>query len=288
MSKKGNTSGDSTVTRVRRLLAPVPIEYHFQVHDACYVKVDPEWGIQRRMNNDLHLVLVKSGHGTYILNKTNEVLERGKVVFVSSCFPHSSFQDKNNPPVIIPLRFGLHDNRTGKSVEQPTSPFAFGVFVSDLQRYLYLFEKIFHLHSAGSESWRTGLCSSLIHQIIHELVFEISDKKGAHDQRIENVRNYIANNPACRMSLDDLAQKAELSRKYFTKLFKKQVGMSPGAFCVHSRCRFAQHLLEDTTKSIKEIAASLEYPDQYSFSKQFKQVVGISPAHYRRQRNIPA
>jgi AraC-like DNA-binding protein len=41
---------------------------------------------------------------------------------------------------------------------------------------------------------------------------------------------------------------------------------------------YAHFLLSETDMSILEISEILSYPDQYSFSKQFKNIIGHNPS----------
>ncbi|MGN0206489.1 MAG: helix-turn-helix domain-containing protein, partial [Muribaculaceae bacterium] len=44
----------------------------------------------------------------------------------------------------------------------------------------------------------------------------------------------------------------------------------------------AKTLLKTSDKNIKEIAAELNFPEQYTFRKYFKHHTGMSPKEYRK------
>ncbi len=44
----------------------------------------------------------------------------------------------------------------------------------------------------------------------------------------------------------------------------------------------AQKMLADNDLSIKEIALELGYSDAYTFSKQFKKLMGLSPTEFKK------
>ncbi len=50
------------------------------------------------------------------------------------------------------------------------------------------------------------------------------------------------------------------------------------------KLRHARELLCETDCKIQNIAAELGYSDQYAFSKQFKEHMGISPSKLRNNR----
>ena len=81
----------------------------------------------------------------------------------------------------------------------------------------------------------------------------------------------------------DVAQNLMLGYETFRKLFKAYVGISPNAYIIQARINCAKSLLLDSAKSINEIALNLGYPDQFSFSKQFRKNCCVSPSEFRNQ-----
>jgi len=86
-----------------------------------------------------------------------------------------------------------------------------------------------------------------------------------------------------RLSSVELAQVVGLSQDYFTRLFKQTYGMSPRKKLVHERIHVASTRLVETQQTITEIAEGLGYTDIYLFSRQFKQITGLSPRKFRQQ-----
>ena len=68
-----------------------------------------------------------------------------------------------------------------------------------------------------------------------------------------------------------------LDRKYFSKIFKKELQMSPNEYLINYRLSRACELMETTTLTIAEIAATVGYDNQFSFSRVFKKYKQISP-----------
>jgi len=280
MSKTYTTS-NTAVDQLAALLARLPSEAHFRVHRAYDITVPPEWQFPHRRNEDLHVVFVRGGTGSYLLDRVHEPLARGKLIFVSNGFPHSGHQARADPPRILPIRFGLYDNRAGRAMVSSRPPFAVAVRVRRVLAIESLFEAHFAHYARGLTALRQGLCGALIHVILAELLLALREGERETDRRLARVREFITNNPADRTPLAGLARMAQLSPKYFSRLFRSQVGLTPATFRVRVRCRHARYLLENTTRSIKDVAHALNYPDPYAFSKQFKQVVGQPPSAFR-------
>ena len=91
---------------------------------------------------------------------------------------------------------------------------------------------------------------------------------------LDNVRN-------CNFDLGLAIAQTGYSSSYFRKLFKEVTGLSPIMYFNRMRIEYAKTLLrQDSTLSIKEIAASSGFPDPYYFSRVFKKITGYSPSDY--------
>jgi AraC-like DNA-binding protein len=105
-------------------------------------------------------------------------------------------------------------------------------------------------------------------------------------QRFLPVITYIEQNLTRPLSLGELTSVLPLQEAYFCDLFSKTMGQSPIDFVNRKRIERAQFLLTQDTRALKEIAARVGFRDVYYFSRVFKKVVGIAPAHYRRQEGL--
>ncbi len=83
------------------------------------------------------------------------------------------------------------------------------------------------------------------------------------------------------LTLDELAKKAHVSASYLSALFKQKTHYSPMQLYTSLKIQKASQLLKVTQTPIKQIAEEMGYPDQYSFSRSFKQVMGTSPKQFR-------
>ena len=84
------------------------------------------------------------------------------------------------------------------------------------------------------------------------------------------------------LKVRQLAQEAGLSEYQFEQRIRKIFGITPGQLIQKARMDEAVSRLASTSESIASVAQACGYADQSSFSRQFKQTVGLSPAEYRR------
>ena len=99
------------------------------------------------------------------------------------------------------------------------------------------------------------------------------------DVGIKILANKITSHPEQELSIKTLAADIFVSKYYLIRKFKSSIGMTPHQFCIQSRIRKSQKLL-DEEKMISRIAAEMGFYDQSHFDKAFQKIVGISPSEY--------
>ncbi|PCJ62635.1 MAG: hypothetical protein COA79_03720 [Planctomycetota bacterium] len=102
-----------------------------------------------------------------------------------------------------------------------------------------------------------------------------------HRKNIELSCKILSSNLENRISLERVAKDVHLSYTYFRRLFKSQMGLSPGEYRIHRRLDRAKAFLLSKNSSIKEISYLLGYPDPFTFSEQFKKFVGCAPKDFK-------
>ena len=83
------------------------------------------------------------------------------------------------------------------------------------------------------------------------------------------------------MSLSKLCQQFNLTETYVSRIIHEQQGESFSSYLQQVRFMHAARLLNDTDRSITDIAAATGYQSINSFGRAFKRVCGFSPAEYR-------
>lgn len=85
------------------------------------------------------------------------------------------------------------------------------------------------------------------------------------------------------LSVDQLAERARMSRRTFTRRFKKATGATVGGWVRHQRLAAAQRLLENTDLPVELIAARAGFGSAVALRQQFREVLRVSPSSYRRE-----
>lgn len=102
------------------------------------------------------------------------------------------------------------------------------------------------------------------------------------DRRIQVVVMLLESNSHQQIGIDDMARLVNLSPGRLAHLFKSEMALSVQQYLTQLRLAKARRQLESSFLSIKEIAASVGFPSVARFVVSFKNLVGTTPAHYRK------
>ena len=106
----------------------------------------------------------------------------------------------------------------------------------------------------------------------------------SHSNVVRCVTDQILRNyPDASFDLNAYLRSLPFSSEYLTRLFKKEMGMTPRQYLVDRRLENAASSLAlmDGSLSISEVARQCGFSDALYFSKVFKQRYGVSPKNYR-------
>jgi len=84
------------------------------------------------------------------------------------------------------------------------------------------------------------------------------------------------------ISVSLLADEMNIDRRYLSRLFKREYGMTMQDFIVASRMKHAAEFLADGY-SVAQSANMTGYTDVFNFSKMFKKYHGVSPSDVKRR-----
>lgn len=95
------------------------------------------------------------------------------------------------------------------------------------------------------------------------------------------LRSWMLDNLAHRQTVDELAQRAHMSRRTFIRRFQQETDTSPMAWLTTARIDWARELLETTAAPIEQVARLSGLGSPAAFRAAFHRHVGTSPADYR-------
>ncbi|EHB56053.1 transcriptional regulator, AraC family [Mycolicibacterium rhodesiae JS60] len=104
----------------------------------------------------------------------------------------------------------------------------------------------------------------------------------ARRQPIRDVQEAIEAEPGAAHSISDLARRAAMSPRHFTRVFTDEVGEAPGAYVERVRTEAARRQLEETDDTVVTIAARCGFGTSETMRRNFIRRIGVSPDQYRK------
>jgi AraC-like DNA-binding protein len=103
---------------------------------------------------------------------------------------------------------------------------------------------------------------------------------GREPRAVRQIRDYLHAHVAEPVSLDDLSVLVDLTPAHLNRVFRKAVGLPPYRYLQRLRIERAAWRLAGGAP-IAETAYDTGFADQSHLTRQFKQVVGVTPGRYR-------
>ena len=100
---------------------------------------------------------------------------------------------------------------------------------------------------------------------------------------MKKARRLIAENAANPEAAKLAARELGMGYQTFRKTFSRLQGCGPARYRTQALMETAAQRLVMETNPIKQIAVELGFCDEFHFSRRFKQILGASPAAYRRR-----
>ena len=102
---------------------------------------------------------------------------------------------------------------------------------------------------------------------------------GRERRSVKLAREYLEDNLAENVSLEDLARLTNLSPFHLTRVFREEVGMPPHAYQMQARLGRARELLLRGLP-VARVAQETGFADQSHLTRRFKRLVGVTPGNY--------
>ena len=134
------------------------------------------------------------------------------------------------------------------------------------------------------------LCASLLPTLRHKIVEQTVAAAAIDTPALETykrLRKLIDRDFLSLKGVAEAAAQCGVSDAYACRLFQRFDHVTPYQYLVRHKMKHAADLLGHGGMLVREVAQSLDFEDQYQFSRAFKRVFGISPAKFRRHL-VPA
>ncbi|MCF2670111.1 MAG: helix-turn-helix domain-containing protein [Clostridiales bacterium] len=155
-----------------------------------------------------------------------------------------------------------------------------GADVDEIFNLCYRYER--EVDTFGNVEALNRWIGAILHKFI-SFVFDFNDIK--HQNVIFKTTAYIKEHLTDKLSLDQAAEQVYLSKSYFCRIIKDELGCTFTEYVNRLRIERSKTLLRGTGMPIAEIACAVGFDDQSYFTRIFKKQTGMAPGKYREQRS---
>lgn len=99
--------------------------------------------------------------------------------------------------------------------------------------------------------------------------------------KLQRVIEYINDNLTKELTLAEIAQVAGMNTHYFSRAFRRAMGIPPHRYVMNCRVKTAKKLLMDDGLPLVEIGMSVGFRNQGHFTTVFHKRTGVTPKAYR-------
>jgi transcriptional regulator GlxA family with amidase domain len=114
-------------------------------------------------------------------------------------------------------------------------------------------------------------------QFSAHLTAQIADNKGP----IQSIAEHILTHLRSDLSVDALATRASMSTRNFSRVFLRDIGVTPADFVEAARLDAARRMLQDSSLPMQRVADRCGFADVHSMRRVFQRKLGVGPTGYR-------
>ena len=250
-------------------------------------------------HHEIQIVVISRGSIRFEVAGSSFDMETGEALFINSGCEHAAYPLVDGPCIYTCLKFSPMAVSFGdfSLTERYVTPVTGRKAVSGILLDRRAAE------TAGAVAQRIAdlldedrFCPEL--EIIRELILlwievyrcaeipedELPGATYSEKKRIHAMCDYIHRNYAEKISLNDIANAAFVSRGECCRIYKRVLQLSPFQYLVRYRLKLSVQLLNETDYSIAQIAQQVGFCSSSYYTKCFRKEYGCAPHKYRTEQ----
>ena len=105
-------------------------------------------------------------------------------------------------------------------------------------------------------------------------------EENSRENRLDRILSFMEEHICEQLTVEQICSAFSLSRSSLQSLFHEKKGCGVMDYFIHRKIDRAKEMIRDGTMNVTEISYFLSYSSLQYFSKQFKQITGMSPQQY--------
>ncbi len=238
-----------------------------------------QYHIKRERYDSFLIMLITKGSCKVTIPEGRYIANEGDVVILD-CYAMHQYESVTQWEAIWIHFDGVlsreYYNQICTTIGNVIRPHDIPVVTHALNKIIYMFQEANTIVEASISKYITLLLTELL--LTNASASKDMEKQNSLSAAITHINEQFSKS----ISLEYLAKISSLSPFYFSRLFTKQVGVSPHQYIITTRVNFAKFLLITTTLSIKEISFQSGFTSESSFCAMFKKKENVTPSEYRK------
>ena len=111
----------------------------------------------------------------------------------------------------------------------------------------------------------------------------VNAREENEDERVRQVKEYIAQNYTRDIALQELADIACMAPESFSRFFRNKTGRTPNRYIIDYRLGIAARMLLTTQLAVSEIGFSCGFNTLSHFNRLFRESKGCTPSEFRER-----
>ncbi len=154
--------------------------------------------------------------------------------------------------------------------------------LEDLFTRSFTYEKMLQSYSSMEELCRgVDFCLRQYHGVVVER--EGDEVSYTAQERIQDILHYLEENMDRMISRREAAKYVFLNEDYFSRMFRKEMGIGYKEYVLKQKMEYAGRLLKNTDLSITLVASKVGYDNFTNFTQMFRKYTGETPSDYRKR-----
>ena len=245
----------------------------------------------RAFHEAIEIKYVYEGSIMQIINSEVIIAKEGTITLVNPYELHANLETDRYGGryflIMVDLDFFVSNNPAGPDLRELllTEGQSFCHVIRDNPRMGWILGEVVRELEAKREHYRS-MVYHLMSEFFTLLLRDFRNTEGSRLLSKEGLRRAQLLAPALskifkeydrRLSIDELAECCNISKYYFCRLFKEEMGMTAVEYITKHRISLAEALLREGKKSIQQTAYLCGFEDISYFYRCYKKVKGVSP-----------
>ena len=246
---------------------------------------------------EYELVFIKNGKGQLHIDSSKTDYSDGVLVFLAGDIPHADFgnrENEDNEEIVIQFNKEFLDeklkvfpefSRINTLIRNSRHVL---VFEREIKQKL---ESKFRIFKTLNDQGKLINLLDILHQLSLETEYQMLRKHNSWENfkrddilRLEQVFEYINNQYAQHITVEEIAAQLGLTANSFCRFFKKMTQKRFIGFVNEFRVQKAVELLNESNYTISDVMFKSGYNDASYFTRQFKKHQGMTPTEYTKSR----